>query len=198
MTMLDLHCLSSAPGRQKKTSILLSEAQTLSSELPYVPIDISLAALEGARKSLELDLPGVRVEPMVSDYVTNPIKLDRFFGITMALYIGSSIGNFEPLDARKILRNLGNQLHSADTLLLGTDLVKPEHVLIPANDDAQGVTAEFNRNVLRRLNAELQADFLPETFAHRAVWNAKFARMEMHLESLQRQRVSVPLADLRI
>jgi uncharacterized SAM-dependent methyltransferase len=113
-----------------------------------------------------------------------------------ALYIGSSIGKFEPLDARKILRNLGNQLHSADTLLLGTDLVKPEHVLIPADDDAQGVTAEFNRDVLRRLNAELQADLLPETFAHRAVWNAKLARMEMHLESLQRQRVSAPLADL--
>jgi L-histidine Nalpha-methyltransferase len=183
-------------GSAEKTSILLSEAQILSSELIYVPIDISLAALEGARKSLELDLPGVRVEPIVSDYVTNPVKLDQFFGITMVLYIGSSIGNFEPLDARKILRNLGNQLHAADTLLLGTDLVKAEHVLIPAYDDAQGVTAEFNRNVLRRLNAELQADFLPETFAHCAVWNAKLARIEMHLESIQRQRVSIPLADL--
>ena len=183
-------------GSAEKTRILLSEAQVLSPELTYVPIDISLAALEGAQKSLELDLPGVRVEPIVSDYVTTPIKLDRFSGITMALYIGSSIGNFEPFDARIILRNLRSQLHSADTLLLGTDLVKPEHILIPAYDDAQGVTAEFNRNVLRRLNVELQADFLLEAFAHRAVWNAKLARIEMHLESLQRQRVSVPLADL--
>jgi len=185
-------------GSAEKTTILLSEAQILSRDLTYVPIDISLAALEGARKTLELDLPEVRVEPIVSDYVTNPIELDRFDGITIALYIGSSIGNFEPLDARRILRNLGNQLDSVDTLLLGTDLVKPEHVLIPAYDDAQGVTAAFNRNVLRRLNAELGADFFPEGFAHRAVWNAKLARIEMHLESLRRQRVSVPLAGLSL
>jgi dimethylhistidine N-methyltransferase len=193
-----LRIIELGAGSAEKTSILLSEAQTLSSELTYVPIDISLAALEEAQKHLGLDLPGVRVEPIVSDYVTNPIKLDRFVGTTIALYIGSSIGNFEPLDARKILCNLGDQLHSADTLLLGTDLVKPEHVLVPAYDDARGVTAEFNRNVLRRLNAELQANFLPEMFAHRAVWNAKLARMEMHLESLQRQRVSVPLAGLQL
>jgi dimethylhistidine N-methyltransferase len=180
----------------EKTSILLSETQTLSSEVTYVPIDISLAALEGAQNSLGLDLPGVHVEPIVSDYVTNPIKLDRFFGITMALYIGPRIGNFEPLDARKILINLRNQRHSAYTLLLRIDLLKPEHVLLPAYDDAQGVTTEFNRNVLRRLNAELQADFVRETFAHPAVSNAKLARMEMHLERLQRPRVSVPLADL--
>lgn len=185
-------------GSAEKTTILLSEAQILSLDLTYVPIDVSLAALKGARKTLELDLPEVRVEPIVSDYVTNPITLDRFDGITIALYIGSSIGNFEPLDARRILRNLGNQLDSVDTLLLGTDLVKPEHVLIPAYDDVQGVTAAFNRNVLRRLNTELGADFLPEAFAHRAVWNAKLARMEMHLESLRRQRVSVPLAGLSL
>ena len=185
-------------GSAEKTTILLSEAQVLSRDLTYVPIDISLAALEAARKTLELDLPEVRVEPIVSDYVTNPIDLDRFDGITIAVYIGSSIGNFEPLDARRILRNLGNQLDPVDTLLLGTDLVKPEHMLIPAYDDVQGVTAAFNRNVLRRLNTELGADFLPETFAHRAVWNAKLARMEMHLESLQRQRVSIPLAGLSL
>lgn len=183
-------------GSAEKTSILLSEARALSSDLTYVPIDISLASLEGAQRSLERDLPGIRVEPIVSDYVSKPIKLDRFVGIIIALYIGSSIGNFEPFEARTIPRNLRNQLGDSDALLLGTDLVKPEHVLIPAYDDAQGVTANFNRNVLRRLNFELQADFLPEAFAHRVVWNAELARVEMHLESLQRQRVSVPLADL--
>jgi dimethylhistidine N-methyltransferase len=183
-------------GSGEKTHSILSEARILSSEVTYVPIDISPAALEEAQKRLERDLPGIRVEPIVSDYVSNPIQLKPFFGTTMALYIGSSIGNFEPLDARKILFNIGDQLTPTDTLLLGTDLVKPEQILIPAYNDVRGVTAEFNRNVLRRLNEELQANFLPEAFVHRAVWNKNLARMEMYLESQERQRVSIPLADL--
>lgn len=191
-----LRIIELGAGSAEKTSILLSEAQALSKEVVYVPIDISFTALEGARRNLELELPGVKVKPIVSDYVSSPIRLDSFSGVTIALYIGSSIGNFEPHDARAILGNLKAQLNNDDALLLGTDLVKSEHVLIPAYDDARGVTAAFNKNVLRRLNAELQADFLPELFAHRAVWNGKLARMEMHLESLQRQRVTIPRASL--
>jgi len=183
-------------GSAEKTRLVLSEAQTLSSEVTYVPIDISSAALEEAQKRLERDLPRIRVESIVSDYVSKPIQLGRFAGNTMVLYIGSSIGNFEPLDARKILFNVGKQLNPTDTLMLGTDLVKSEQILLPAYDDARGVTAEFNRNVLRRLNEELQANFVPEMFAHRAVWNEKLARMEMYLESQERQCVSIPFADL--
>lgn len=183
-------------GSAEKTSIILYEAMRRASAVTYVPVDISPSALEFARQRLERDLPAILVEPVVADYVNSPIKLDRFSGRTIALYIGSSIGNFEPLEARNILRNLHDQLGCSDTLLIGTDLVKPERILIPAYDDAQGITAEFNINVLKRLNVELQANFLPEMFAHRAIWNAECSRIEMHLESLRRQAVSIPLANL--
>jgi L-histidine Nalpha-methyltransferase len=185
-------------GSAEKASIILSESLNCSSDVTYVPIDISPSSLELARMTLERDLPAIHVDPIVADYVNSPIQLDPFAGETIVLYIGSSIGNFEPFEARNILRNLYRQLGCAYTLLIGTDLVKPEHVLIPAYDDAQGVTAEFNLNVLRRLNAELQADFLPEAFAHRVVWNEGLNRIEMHLESLRNQAVSIPLANLSL
>jgi uncharacterized SAM-dependent methyltransferase len=112
----------------------------------------------------------------------------------LALYIGSSIGNFSPREADGILRNLRGQLREGDTLLLGVDLApgaqKPVAELLAAYDDAAGVTAAFNTNVLVRLNRELAADFALEGFAHRARWNAACSRMEMHLESLREQGVT--------
>ena len=107
----------------------------------------------------------------------------------LVLYIGSSIGNFEPPQATRLLRRVRAGLESGDGLLLGVDLVKDEATLIAAYDDAAGVTAAFNRNILVRLNRELEADFEPDAFAHRALWNAARSRMEMHLVSHAAQRV---------
>lgn len=185
-------------GSAEKTSIILSESLNCTSDVTYVPIDISPSSLKLAQRTLERELPAIHVAPIVADYVNTPIQLDRFEGRTIVLNIGSSIGNFEPCEARNILRNVHRQLDCSDTLLVGTDMVKPERVLVPAYDDSQGVTAEFNLNVLKRLNAELHANFLPEAFAHRVVWNERLTRMEMHLESLQSQAVSIPLAGLNL
>ncbi len=110
---------------------------------------------------------------------------------TLVLYIGSSIGNFSPEDAVRVLRTVREQLQPGDTLLLGTDLVKDEATLLAAYDDAAGVTAEFNRNMLHRLNRELGADFDVDRFSHRALWNAAESRMEMHLVEQRAQRVTI-------
>jgi uncharacterized SAM-dependent methyltransferase len=113
----------------------------------------------------------------------------------LALYIGSSIGNFSPDEANAILRRLRSHLQPGDALLLGADLApsahKPVSTILAAYDDAAGITAEFNRNILRRLNRDLEADFNLEAFSHRARWNAAASRIEMHLESLTPQTVTL-------
>src|SRR5208282_4129686 len=111
---------------------------------------------------------------------------------------GSSIGNFEPDEAARILRKVRKQLGDGDGLLLGVDLVKDEDTLLAAYDDVAGVTAAFNKNMLVRLNRELGADFDLDRFNHRAVWNETMSRMEMHLESCLDQRVRFAALDWEI
>jgi dimethylhistidine N-methyltransferase len=117
---------------------------------------------------------------------------------TLALFLGSNIGNFDPPAAEALLRRIAGSLRSGDAFLLGADLVKPEGDLQLAYDDPLGVTAAFNLNLLVRINRELGADFDIASFKHRAVWNAALARVEMHLVSLRPQRVRVPAAGVEI
>ena len=114
------------------------------------------------------------------------------------MYIGSSIGNFSPEEARTILRNLRSELRAGDSLLLGTDMVKDAATLVRAYDDRDGVTAAFNSNILHRLNRELNANFDTGCFRHRARWNRVDSRIEMHLESTRDQCVEIPAAELTI
>ena len=138
------------------------------------------------------------MSPIVANYVTHPPRLEPFDGTTLGLYIGSSIGNFTPEEARTILRNLRCQLHSGDALLLGVDMVKDGPTLVAAYDDRAGVTAEFNLNMLHRLNRELRADFDPARFSHRVLWSPVQSRIEMHLESTCDQCVCIAAADLDV
>ena len=116
----------------------------------------------------------------------------------MVLYIGSSIGDFSPADAANLLHGVRAQLVPGDTLLLGADMVKEVAPLIEAYDDAAGVTARFNLNVLTRINRELDANFDPELFRHQARWNEQQSRIEMHLESLLTQKVTIGALDLQV
>ena len=183
-------------GTAAKTGVLLREFVAFHDAVLYQPIDISPSALDEAATSLAETIPGVRVESQVANYITETytIRRPRDHKI-LALYIGSSIGNFAPEEATGILRNLRSHLAAGDSLLLGVDLApgekKPVEMLLAAYDDAAGVTAAFNRNVLVRLNRELGADFAADRFAHRARWNAEASRMEMHLESLADQTVRI-------
>jgi len=185
-------------GTASKTGILLDAAVKLQGTVTYVPIDVSPSALDEACESLSRSLSEVCVEPEVANYVTDTLELAPHDGPTLALYIGSSIGNFSPEDARAILRNLRGQMKPGDSLLLGTDMVKDEATLLAAYDDENGVTGAFNLNVLRRLNKELGADFDLARFRHVARWNAAESRIEMHLESLTAQRVRIPAANLMV
>lgn len=183
-------------GSAAKTGVLLRCAVEKQGSVLYQPIDVSASALEEAAASLAAQLPGVVVEPQVANYITDGFTISRLEDErVLALYIGSSIGNFSPEEAAGILRNLREHLETGDALLLGADLAPSEGksvaALLAAYDDAAGVTAEFNRNVLHRLNRELDADFEVDAFAHRARWNARESRMEMHLESVRSQSVRV-------
>ncbi|WP_263383242.1 L-histidine N(alpha)-methyltransferase [Granulicella arctica] len=180
-------------GTATKTGILLAAAVRRQTNVVYQPVDVSQTALDEARDNIETHIPGVMVLSQVADYTSEPLKLKRQPGVrTLALYIGSSIGNFAPNDALEVLQILRSQLRPGDSLLLGTDLAKDEATLLAAYNDASGVTAAFNLNVLTRLNRELGANFRLENFAHKSIWNAAESRIEMHLESTVSQRVHIP------
>ena len=136
------------------------------------------------------------MNPIIADYTGGVEALNRISGRKLVLYIGSSIGNFEPDQAVRVLRRIRRTLRAGDALLLGADFAKSPKVLIPAYDDAQGVTAAFNKNVLARINRELDANFDLDAFRHVALWNRRCSRMEMHLESTIAQQVFIPMLDM--
>lgn len=186
-------------GSADKTRLLLTAAAERQDTVFYEPVDVSASALVEAQMRIEDELPGVIVCPRVQDY-TQDLELDSTLPSErrLLMYIGSSIGNFEPGESLLLLERVRAALGPGDCFLLGVDLVKDEAVLQAAYDDAGGVTAAFNRNVLVRLNRELDGDFNPATFDHRAVWNPVESRMEMHLVSAKNQEVWLPGIDLRV
>ena len=184
-------------GSADKTRLLLAAAVRLQGTVLYEPVDVSASALDAAHERIQREIPGVTVIPQVMDY-THRLHLEPAGERRLVLYIGSSIGNFEPHEALRLLQRLRASLRPGDSLLLGVDLVKDEKTLLAAYDDAAGVTAAFNRNLLCRLNRELAADFDPAAFRHRAVWNASESRIEMHLESRRAQRVRLPALDFEV
>ena len=186
-------------GSASKTRLLLAAVARRQGAMVYEPMDVSLSALAVAQERIECELPGVEVAPRLVDYAheldLEPPEADER---RLVLYIGSSIGNFEPEAAALLLRRIRASLEPGDGLLLGVDLVKEDSILRAAYDDAAGVTADFNRNLLARLNRELGAEFDLESFAHRAVWNAAASRMEIYLESRVAQCVRVAGLDLDV
>jgi len=193
---LPLRLVELGAGTASKTCILLEAALRVSDDVVYMPVDVCSDALELACQNVACALPEVRIQPIVRNYVSHPLQLEPFDGTTLALYIGTNIGNFSREEARLILRNLGAQLETGDALLLGTDMVKDEPTLLAAYDDRNGITAAFNLNILHRLNRELRANFDAARFRHRALWNSIESRIEMHLESTHEQVVSIEDAEL--
>jgi dimethylhistidine N-methyltransferase len=156
-------------------------------------VDVSPAALDTAATALAASSP-LTVVAHHATYEAGLAAVGRSGGAagrTLVVFLGSNIGNFDPAGTDALLRGVRAALGPGDALLLGTDLVKPEADLLLAYDDPLGVTAAFNRNVLVRVNRELDGDFDVNQFSHRAVWNAPESRVEMHLVSRSRQRVQV-------
>ncbi|HEY1500032.1 MAG TPA: L-histidine N(alpha)-methyltransferase [Acidobacteriaceae bacterium] len=185
-------------GTAAKTGVLLAAAVRRQEHVSYYPIDISASALDEAQRRICEEQPNVAVMPIVWDYTRDMTEMPAAPGRRLVLYIGSSIGNFEPSAAAALLRKLRSHLAPGDLLLLGVDHVKDRQTLLRAYNDAAGVTAEFNRNVLTRIQRELGATFRPRLFRHRAYWNDRESRIEMHLESLVAQEISIPSLDLTV
>lgn len=186
------------PGSGAKLVTLLAAAPT--EDLTVHLVDVSAAALATAARAVA-EATACTVVAHQSTYEAGLAAIRRHAageGRTLVLFLGSNIGNFDPPGADALLVGIRGAMRRGDALLLGTDLVKPERELLLAYDDPLGVTAAFNRNLLVRANRELGADFAVEQFAHRAAWNSEQSRVEMHLVSLCRQRVSVPAARLDI
>ena len=185
-------------GTASKTCILIEELLRRQPRALFYPIDVSPSALQEASTRLGWQFPQLRVNPVIADYTAGVEALNRISGRKLVLYIGSSIGNFEPDESIRLLRRIRRSLRTGDGLLLGADFAKSPKVLIPAYDDSRGVTAAFNKNVLVRLNRELGANFDLDAFRHVALWNRRCSRMEMHLESTVEQSVFLPALDLDI
>jgi dimethylhistidine N-methyltransferase len=164
-----------------------------------VPIDVSVSAVEASAEALTRSFPGLRVTGYVADYHGALAEVvARFRGPKVLAFLGSSLGNYDIDSASALLSNVARAMGPDDRFLLGTDLAKSAAVLEPAYDDAQGVTARFNRNLLVRINRELGANFRPERFAHRATYFPDRGRVEMHLVSPVEQVVRVPGAGVTV
>jgi dimethylhistidine N-methyltransferase len=176
-------------GSLRKVRLLLS---ALDAPARYIPIDISGEHLQAAAHVLRADFPCLDIAPLVADYTQEWVLPARTQGAgkRVAFFPGSTIGNFAPPEARQFLRNCAQTLPGG-ALLLGADLIKHPDILHAAYNDAQGVTAAFNLNLLERANRELGATFKLHQFAHCAFYNAPQQRIEMHLVSTCRQTVRV-------
>jgi dimethylhistidine N-methyltransferase len=169
-------------GASEKTRILLDAATDLGA---YVPLDISESALTDAATRIRADYPTLRVQPVLGDFEhLAPLPDDLPLGRRVGFFPGSTIGNLQPAEAERFLAAARRMLGEGALFILGVDLVKDPAILVAAYDDSQGVTAAFNRNILTRANAELDADFDLDAFTHRAVWNPETSRMEMHLQAV--------------
>ena len=179
------------PGSCRKVRRFL-DALPSSARLRYVPIDFGRDGLRDAVRGLTRDYTRLDVHVLIGDFERDLVHLPPPGGRRLALFLGSTIGNFEPAARAALLRELGRRLGADGRVLLGVDLVKERAILEAAYDDAAGVTAAFNRNVLAVVNRALGADFQPDCYRHHAFYNDAACRIEMHLIARAPQRVRVP------
>jgi L-histidine N-alpha-methyltransferase len=181
-------------GSSEKTRHLIDALAGLHT---YVPVDVSESALTQAGHALVAERPGLNVHALIADF-TARLALPDTPGPRLVAFLGGTIGNLLPAERAEFLASVRALLSPGDALLLGTDLVKDEKVLVRAYDDAAGVTAAFNKNVLSVVNRELGADFDPGAFDHVALWDTGNEWIEMRLRSRTQQTVKIPALDLAV
>lgn len=181
-------------GSSEKTRYLIDALTGLHT---YVPVDVSESALTQAGQALIEERPGLDVHALIADF-TGGLTLPDTPGPRLVAFLGGTIGNLLPAERAAFLASVRALLSPGDALLLGTDLVKDERVLVQAYDDAAGVTAAFNTNVLTVIDRELGADFDPGAFEHVALWDRDHEWIEMRLRSRTAQTVKVPALDLAV
>ena len=181
-------------GSSEKTRYLLDALTELHT---YVPVDVSESALTQAGQALVAERPGLQVHALIADF-TASVTLPDTPGPRLIAFLGGTIGNLLPVERAAFFASIRSLLSPGDALLLGTDLVKDEKVLVQAYDDAAGVTAAFNKNVLAVVNRELGADFDPDAYEHVALWDTTNEWIEMRLRSRTAQSVKIPALDLAV
>ena len=185
-------------GYATKTRVLLDALSRAGTLRRYVPVDVSETTVLACADQLVSEYPGLSVHGLVGDFERHLIHLPEAMGPRLIAFLGGTIGNFLPGARRRFLRDLRSRMGPDDHLLLGTDLVKDPAVIEAAYDDEAGVTAEFNRNVLRVLNRELDADFDLDEFDHVAFFDADHEWIEMRLRARSRQTVRIEALDLDV
>ncbi|MEV6668853.1 L-histidine N(alpha)-methyltransferase [Streptomyces sp. NPDC051162] len=181
-------------GSSDKTRHLLSALPSIDH---YVPVDVSASALEGAARTLLAENPGLTVHALVADFQYG-LALPDTPGPRLLAFLGGTIGNLQPEERAVFFGAVRSGLARGDAFLLGTDLVKDERTLVAAYDDAAGVTAEFDKNVLAVVNRELGADFDPADFDHVALWDERREWIEMRLRARSAVVVKIPALDLAV
>ncbi|OZF52709.1 L-histidine N(alpha)-methyltransferase [Rhodococcus sp. 14-1411-2a] len=184
-------------GSSEKTKILLSAGVKHGSLETYVPQDVSVTALEGAIEQISHEFPALEVRGIVSDFTDTLHNLPSGQARTIA-FLGGTLGNLIPEERREFLGAIADALDPGEYLLLGVGLVIDPKVLVPAYDDAAGVTAKFNRNVLSVINSRLGGNFDPDAFEHVALWNAEQEWIEMRLRANAPQEVYLADLDLQV
>jgi L-histidine N-alpha-methyltransferase len=184
-------------GTSEKTRFLLDALRDAGTLRRFVPFDVDEWVLTSATKQIEDDYPGIAVHAVVGDFEQH-LPLLPTGGRRVVAFLGGTIGNLDPAGRTRFLADLAGALRPGEALLLGTDLVKPPGRLVPAYDDAQGVTAAFNLNVLSVINRELDADFDLAGFRHVALWDPEAEWIEMRLEAVRDQRVRIGGLDLDV
>ena len=185
-------------GTSAKTRLLLRALLDGGTLTEFVPFDVDPAVLADASSALTADYPSLRLSPFVGDFEHDLGAIPAAEGRRMIAFLGSTIGNLEPPARGAFLTQVAAALRPGDMFLVGTDLVKDAARLQRAYDDSAGVTAEFNRNVLKVVNRELDADFDAEDFEHVAIWDDTFEWIEMRLRSSREQRVRIGDLDLEV
>ncbi len=186
-------------GSAEKARILLDAMAEAGTLRRYIPLDVSESVVRDAAQQLVEEYDGLQVHGVIGDFQRHLVRVPARDGAArIVALLGGTIGNFPPGTRRALLRDIGSVLGPEDRLLLGTDLVKDPAVIEAAYDDSDGVTAEFNRNVLHVINRELDADFAPEAFDHVAFFDRRHEWVEMRLRSLRPCSVLIGTLGLRV
>lgn len=185
-------------GTAAKTRVLLDALHAAGTLERYIPVDVTESMVRDCAAALADEYPGLRVHGVIGDFERHLDQVPPAVGPRIVAFLGGTIGNFPPGSRRRVLREISKLLGPRDHLLMGTDLVKDPEILEAAYDDAQGVTAEFNRNVLRVLNRELGADFEPDDFEHVALFDREHEWIEMRLRARREHTTLVRDLDLPV
>ena len=186
-------------GSSTKTRLLLDAYQALGDKLRYVPIDVSGEMLTQSAKQLQQEYPEIYIQGLVGTYAQALAQLKPTASPSrMIFFLGSSLGNFTPQQSDRFFSQINAALNVGDYFLLGVDLQKPKHLLEAAYNDAQGVTAQFNLNMLQHLNQRFGGNFNTQLFEHWAFYNEQLNQIEMHLRCLQSQTVALEALKLEV